>query len=226
MGKTVIITENTKKRLFEAMHEGFSLDVMRNLRSFSARVAYCKKYLGSPVGNGSSRVVFQIDDETVLKLAKNQKGVGQNESEYRKGNDYYSRDWFPRVYNGSDGNNFMWIVSEYVIPAKADDFRKVIGVPFRDVQEFTMALSKSHGRYADNRSYNIVRNMYDKYEQNDDAIDVFNTLHMMMADYEMEIGDFTRITNWGLTLRDGKETLLPLDAGFTADVFNKYYKRW
>lgn len=37
--------------------------------------------LGNPIGNGSSRMVFQISDERVLKVAKNAKGIAQNEAE-------------------------------------------------------------------------------------------------------------------------------------------------
>lgn len=89
MPKKIIISENSIKILSEAMMEGFRIDTLRNLSSFKKRVDYCKQYLGNPIGNGSSRIVFQIDDETVLKLAKNRKCITQNELEYDKGNDYY-----------------------------------------------------------------------------------------------------------------------------------------
>ena len=54
--------------------------------------------MGKPVGRGSSRVVFQYDDNIVIKLALNGKGIAQNEAEYDKLCDY-SLDVFPKVYD-------------------------------------------------------------------------------------------------------------------------------
>ena len=67
------ITEEQHNKLFEAAMEGFRLDAIVSARSFANRLAYCKQMLGTPIGNGSSRIVFQIDDETCLKLAKSKK---------------------------------------------------------------------------------------------------------------------------------------------------------
>lgn len=73
----IVITESQYKRLFEAAMDGFSLEQLSNIRSFRDRLAYCKQMLGPSIGKGSSRIVFQIDDEKVLKLAMNGKGVAQ-----------------------------------------------------------------------------------------------------------------------------------------------------
>ena len=86
MPKKIIINENQEKllgiKLQEAALDSFSLQELSNISSFRGRVQYCRQMLGFPIGNGSSRITFQIDDEKVLKLAKNEKGIAQNETEW------------------------------------------------------------------------------------------------------------------------------------------------
>lgn len=223
MSKKIIISESSVKLLNEAMLNGFSIDALRSLPSFKKRVDYCKQYLGNPVGAGSSRVVFQIDDETVLKLAKNNKGIAQNESEYYKGNDWYISHVFPNVYNGSDEKNFMWIISEYVLPAKEQDFDALLYIDFFDVQKFIRFLLRSNR--GDKEATKRVMEYFNEYENDDDVIELFNMLQDLLVSYEMGIGDFERICNWGMVMRDGHPKLLPIDAGFTEEVARRYYRR-
>ena len=87
-----------KEALKEAVGFGFSIEYMKRLPSLKKRYEYCVEYLGKPVGRGSSRVVFQYNDDIVIKLALNGKGIAQNEAEYDKLCDY-SLDVFPKVYH-------------------------------------------------------------------------------------------------------------------------------
>ena len=49
---------------------GWDFEEFKNLPSFAARVKYVTRNLGK-LGAGSSRLVFDIDPQTVFKLAKN-----------------------------------------------------------------------------------------------------------------------------------------------------------
>lgn len=80
--------------------------------TYAGKVRYCKRHLGFPIGNGSARIVFQLDDEKCLKLAKNRKGIAQNGAEYDSADDD------------------SWIVTEYVLPAKQKDFKQCLGILF------------------------------------------------------------------------------------------------
>lgn len=137
-----IIEEAISRVVNEARMDGFRVDALRGM-SFKNKIAYCKQWLGKPIGGGSSRYVFQLDDDTVLKLAKNKKGIAQNEQEYNLGHDYYISHMFPKVFNGSDGDEFLWIVSEYVLPAKKKDFEHILGVPMETVYKALTALARS-----------------------------------------------------------------------------------
>ena len=80
--------KNTKKRegnreysLNENQESGFSLEELHNLTSYAKKKAYCREHL-KRLGTGSSRMVFELNDETVLKLAINKKGLAQNDVEW------------------------------------------------------------------------------------------------------------------------------------------------
>lgn len=218
MAKKVIIKEEAEKRLFEAMMEGFSFDELSKIASYAGRVRYCRQYLGNPIGNGSSRTVFQIDDEKVLKLAKNRKGTAQNESEYEKGNDWYINHLFPNVFEGSDDKYYQWIVAEYVLPAKKEDFLHVLNMPFGDVTMFITSLVRNNTR--------LERELYQKYEEveNEDAVIFFNNLCDLYRGYDMLIQDFAWLGNWGIAKRDGETDIVALDAGCTQEIYNKFYR--
>lgn len=90
------------KRINEAMSENFSFDMLKSIRSLRGRLKYCKKHLGLPLGKGSSRICFQLDDDRILKLAINNKGIAQNEVEGRP--DWYldAMDIKPTVFDETD----------------------------------------------------------------------------------------------------------------------------
>lgn len=226
MAKRIKITEGQIKRLFEAMRPEFRLDALRNM-SFANKVKYCTQMLGRPIGRGSSRLVFQIDDETVLKLAMNGKGIAQNEQELRFKDDYYMGHCFPNIYNGSDEENYLWIVSEYVLPAKKEDFENALNMPFEDVVDFIDAFCLSNSRDQNWRKWGdvSVKKLYEKYEENSDATELMNDISELYYGYNMEIGDYRRIDNYGLVMREGYPTIVFIDAGLSKEVFSQYYGR-
>ena len=118
----IVLTEGQYKRLFEARIDGFRVDYLRSCNSYDERVKYCKKMLGFPIGKGSSRMVFQLDDETCLKLAINEKGIAQNLEEIKIARDGFI-SYIPKIYNGSDEEDGLWVITQYVLPAKKTDFK-------------------------------------------------------------------------------------------------------
>lgn len=111
----IIINESQLKTIHNSLNEAalpsFSLEELSKIQSFKGKQQYCSENLGKPIGNGSSRQVFQIDDNKVLKLAKNTKGIKQNE--YEGADDYYksSLSIFPEVFEHDE--NYSWIVSDF-----------------------------------------------------------------------------------------------------------------
>ena len=221
------ISENQYKILTEAMMPGFRVDYLRSCGSFQKRVRYCMDMLGKHIGNGTSRMVFQIDDETCLKLAKNNVGIQQNLREIELGNEPYF-SCFPKVFNGTDENNGLWIVSEFVLPLvkKGKEFEDILGIPFEEVQRFIVTCIRCGRRGYDREAEKMRHDMYAAYEQNSEVTQLFNDLYELYYSYEHSIRDLQDYNNWGLTMRDGYPTLVILDAGLSDEVDRKYYSRY
>ena len=223
----IIITEEQCKKLFEARMDGFRIDYLRNCSSFNERVKYCKQMLGFPIGKGSSRIVFQMDDETCLKLAINEKGVAQNMEEMSIANDNFI-SYVPKIYNGSDEENGLWVITQYVLPAKVGDFKKILGISFKEIQEFALNTDRRFnyggGNYLITQADKVVRRIYDKYNNNDAVLELLGNIEDLKSNYDQFVNDLGRIQNWGLVRENGQTFLVMLDTGFSEEVYNQFYK--
>ena len=176
--------------------------------------------LGRPIGVGSSRVVFQLDDYSVLKLARNEKGIGQNKEEIILGtNNEFS--CFPKILNGTDMNNSLWVISEFVLPAKKYDFFEVLKIPFQHIQQFAFAVKNAYKGHEEAKE--LLNRFYRQYRSKPKVISFFNDISKLYTKYRSEIWDITRIPNWGLCNRNGEATLVILDIGFSIDVKRNLY---
>ena len=104
----------------------FNMEEFKTLKSFNQRIKYCSARLPR-IGAGSSRIVFQIDNEKCLKLAKNQRGIAQNEAE----DDGYiqSLDLAAEVYDTHP--EYLWIEMQLARKAKPSDFQRLTGFNFK-----------------------------------------------------------------------------------------------
>lgn len=213
-----LIKENLNKiTVNEAMMDGFSFETLTSLSSYKKRIDYCKQMLGQPIGNGSSRIVFQISDERVLKVAKNQKGIAQNEAEGEWGKQNY--DIFPTLYNVDD--NYIFLETEYVLPCKKEDFQQVLGISFEEFKDF---IKCAYNSYARRPLYtNMSQERYVELLENNENLYSINTY---LADYQLEnVADLLRLANLGLVRRNGEERIVILDDGLTEEIFNTYYRK-
>jgi len=213
--------------IHEAMEAGFSVqDLMNELTNdlqgvkdrsnykdkinhfLKGGFKYCVKMLGEPIGNGSSRAVFQIDDTRVLKLATNIKGVAQNKAEVTAYHQSPIKTFMPIIYNDSDMENYFYVISEYVLPADEEDFENVLGVSFDTLREIIYDGS--------------METVIDDYDNLPKIHKLLQYL-IIMSNIGVEIEDWGNINNWGLAKRNGKTTLVTLDNGFTNTVANNFY---
>ena len=124
-GRTVVISESQmleiKARLDESLDEAawpdFNPHEIEKLPYFAQRVRWCEKNISPCFGQGSARMVFEIDDDRVLKLAKNQKGIAQNEAEVETSR--YS-DCVVQCFDCAD--DYSWVIEEQCIPARKSDW--------------------------------------------------------------------------------------------------------
>ena len=79
------------------------------IKSFAGKIKFASQYL-TRIGSGSGRIVYDIDGQKVLKLARNPKGVAQNEMESNIGTYYDTRHIVTEIFEVADDET--WIVSE------------------------------------------------------------------------------------------------------------------
>ena len=226
------IRNYVRNLIHEAMEAGFSVQDLKNeltndLQGVKDQAEYrvkinhflkggydyCVKMLGEPIGNGSSRAVFQIDDTRVLKLATNIKGVAQNKAEVTAYHQSPIKTFMPIIYNDSDMENYFYVISEYVLPANEEDFKNLLGVPFYIFKNIIL-----DSMVIDNE----IEHAMEKYK---DLPTVYTLLQyiLTMSKSGVNINDWVNISNWGLTMRNGKPTMVTLDNGYTRNVAKLFY---
>ena len=227
MAKRIYITEEQFRTIVKEMAypSNFNMEELVSLPSYEARVKYCQQRL-QKIGSGSSRIVFAVDDEKVLKVAKNKKGIAQNleEGEPWKQN-YYC---FANVYDQSDDGIFLEM--QAARRAKPSDFKRITGYDFETMQAW---IAYTRGLYT--RKYyfrNMVNPKYkalfdsDEWSEYLDDYNVFSGIHQYLCDAQLEaVGDFQRISSWGVVTENGEENLALIDFGLSDEVFNDYYLR-
>lgn len=201
----------------EAYPESFNIETFKNLKSFNERINYCNQHL-QKIGAGSSRIVFKVDNDMVLKLAKNNKGVAQNESEFDIFKTaYYSGGLAAEVFEVDD--RYLWIEMELAQKCKPSMFKQIVGVDFDTFGRYVMNYDfEMKGKRT---PYRIEPNDEDIIANSDFCMDIIN----LMLETNLAAGDLIRISSYGVVNRDGENQIVLIDYGATDDIISTYYSR-
>ena len=185
--KVVRINESQKSRLFEAYSEKFNFNLLKSMgrdiafhegtvlaeRMSQAQFSYCQQKLGEVISKGSSRCVFTLNDNFVLKLAYGKRfeaGIAQNKTEFETFEKTESPLLTKIVYCDE---NFTFLVCENVVPCEETDFEKILGMPFYSIykQRSIKELVQSYNQHGDSTvGYNdYFDNLKDYGETTKDA---------------------------------------------------------
>ena len=201
--------------MFESVNypAGFDINEFSKLPSFAARKRYASERLPK-LGEGSSRIVYKIDDETVLKIAKNKKGLAQNQVETDWGMHQMYSDLLPDLIEADD-DNYLWLVKQRANRIKKSEFERMTGHKFED---FGTALRLR----ADEIMGRLRGSIPDEYE---DILDdeFVNDVISLIIDFDLEPGDMAQIGNWG-KLSDEQDPVLT-DVGLNRSVWKEHYQR-
>jgi hypothetical protein len=147
------------------------------------------------ISSGSDRVVFDLGDGKVLKVANTARGLAQNMQEGDA--ELISKGLIPQVYE--TGLN-------YVVAEKVEAVDEEIRIPIYNLK----------GEEYGTEALGTMIEELNQYSQADfdvkdqDLLDILKTYGLeSMADYDILYGDLTNVQNWGV--KDGK--LIHLDAG-------------
>jgi hypothetical protein len=183
--------------------------VLKNLaalETYTARKEYAERNL-EHLSSGSSRIVYLTPNKTILKLAKNDKGIAQNEAE---ANPKMKSRFLNEILSHAD--NHSWIETHYLEKITVKDFEEMTGLKFEDFGE---SIRYGLKNVSQNTDLEKPEN-FSKVEKSD----IYKELHRIGEEFKLMPGDLARISSWGT--KDNRPVLI--DAGLTAGVFKDYYE--
>jgi hypothetical protein len=205
------------------------------------------------LGSGSSRTVFALSGGTVLKIAKNNAGIGQNKEEL----DTYTRlkdnSLVTKIFDYAQ--DYKWLVSEIVKPIDGADFEKYVGMPgyefwqlFEDIKAFGVEgyftrdienlqrkiemdereIANTFDEHWKKYLINSLQNKKEQLKRLEDA-----PRDSFVLNLAKKIDDFIKksglhpgdITRTDHFGRNANGEIKLLDYGFSYDVEKKYYDR-
>lgn len=180
------------------------LQELSSLKDFEERVDFAKEHWKF-LGEGSSRTAFEIDENLIIKIAHNDKGIAQNKVEMDP--KAQRPCTLPMVMADAEGK---WIILKNTKPLKEKDFKAKIGIGFT---QFMNALFYKFNNESD--QWSPPRD-YEEIEK----LPLFNCLSDLIFKTDQQIGDIDKISSWREL--DGEPVLA--DYGLSRDVFRSYYK--
>ena len=207
-----IIKEIIEEFLDEKYPVDFSFNELKDIRSYAGKLKYAQKFL-KKLASGSARVVYKVDDVKVLKIAKNKKGLAQNQVEAQG---YLQKfDIVAKIFDTDDDD--YWIEMEYAKKITPSVFRNLTGVDLKELNSFLL-LTRMEEKFPQH-GYRVGANRREKME----SIEFVNQLMKFIKENNMETGDFGRISSWGKVIRNGYEQIVLVDYGLTNSVYEDYY---
>lgn len=193
--------------------QDFDWGYFKSLRSLKDIVKYATSKLGRPK-KGSSRLTFLIDDDKVLKVAYNEVGLRQNRIE----GDYYIKGYYDVVAKVLEKSpQDIWVEMERVKPLRSDSLIR------RYLDGYTLYELRTYlERYGLARAGDDVQQKIFEELRNNEFV---NEIEDLKNNFDLLIGDLTKIQSWGMVKRDGKEVPVLFDYGISSQDFKKYYER-
>lgn len=185
---------------------GTILSNLAKLETYSARKKYAEKNL-KHLSSGSSRIVYLTPSKTIVKLAKNDKGIAQNKAE---ANPEMKSPFLNKILGHA--SNYSWIETPYLDKITGKEFEDMTGIPFSDFDE---AIRFGLKDVSEDKDATKPKN-FDKVSQSE----IYKEMKRVGERFKLLPGDLARISSWGT--KDGRPILI--DAGLTAQVFADFYE--
>lgn len=182
------------------------LSNIEKLETYNARKNYAERNL-KHLSSGSSRIVYLTPGKTIVKLAKNDKGIAQNKAE---ANPKMKSKYLNEIIGCA--KNYSWCETYYLDKITEKEFEEMTGLKFND--------------FGDSIRYglrNVSGNTDKEKPENFDEVsksDIYKELKDIGEKFKLLPGDMARISSWGT--KDGRPILI--DAGLTRDIFDEFYE--
>jgi ribosomal protein S18 acetylase RimI-like enzyme len=196
--------------------------------SFKSRLAYALER-AKKLGTGSSRVATTIEYQgrpTVLKIAKNAKGLAQNSVEADILSDGYANQLgilIPLIDYDEQNREPSWIHTELAQKASEKQLCAMLGCEnLSQLVNIAWAITGRKKYLGTYQQYVDHLQQKGKSEQEiETCTDYANKLAELNSSFDVELADFARAANWGIY----NGTPVIIDVGFNSNVLDQYYKR-
>lgn len=182
------------------------LSNIEDLETYNARKNYAERNL-KHLSSGSARIVYLTPSKTIIKLAKNDKGIAQNKAE---ANPEMKSKYLNQIINCS--KNYSWLETHYLDKITEKEFEKMTGLKF---EEFGDSLRFGLKSISGNKDIKKPEN-FEKVSKSD----IYKELRDIGEKFKLLPGDIARISSWGT--KDDRPVLI--DAGLTRDIFDEFYE--
>jgi hypothetical protein len=205
-----IINEEINEMAYPA---SFSMEAFKNARSFAAKAKYCAERL-QRISSGSGRIIYKIDEEKVLKLAKNPKGIAQNEMESDQYVQQQYGDIVTKCFEWDDTDNY-WVEMELAQKMTAREFQRIVGVPLNGENSLEVWLIQTFK----NTTHKVSPEVNEFLGESEFG----SSLQDFIGSYGMQMYDLFRLSSWGKVKRDGKDAAVIVDFGLSEGVWKDHY---
>jgi len=186
------------------------LNELDKFNSFTKKVEFANNNFNK-IGAGSGRIVYQINDDKILKLAKNSKGIAQNETECNIGYNNYIQNIVTKIYDNA--NDYSWIVAEKVKKISEKRIKQLTGIPgLNDLYGYLI-------NHVKNYNYHIDVNVEKTLNDNEFVSELLDLIY----NYNVSYGDLGRVSSYGEVIRNGIPAVVVVDYGLNDIVYNNYY---
>jgi hypothetical protein len=191
------------------------LKQLSKLPSFAARIKFCNENF-KKLQAGTARIAYEYSPELVIKLAKNEKGIQQNDTE----SDYGLHDMYPELLTNvidSDNDNNYWLLAERAKKITPTEFKAMAGFSLNDLHLYLVKKLL----YPKRPPFLIPEESPIPNEELLNNSELVSSIMDMSINFSMPMGDFVKISSWG---KIGNRLVL-LDYGVTNDILETHYRR-
>ena len=190
----------------------FSLENFDELKSFAEKRRYADQNL-KKLGAGSARVVYDLGNGKVLKLAFNDKGIDQNDAESGA---FHNSDIAAKVTASAPDDS--WIVSEFAKKLSPTRFKQLTGgVEINDLLMYLFnQRENSRGK----------KDIFDQDKKIKEFLDENDFVYELLAfinDNDLHYGDLSKLGAYGEVMRNGRPQVVVRDYGLTNYVYDTHY---